>query len=63
MESQHLIAQVFDRVLTTGKITAHDRFWLLHTAMQIEYPLNQDVEGKVQKVLDRLQMGLLQIAD
>ncbi len=56
------IGQVIKRILGTGKIT-HDDELFFHQAMRSETPLDDEEMDQVTKVYDRLQMGLIKVAD
>ena len=57
------IAQVAERVLASGKITAKDQSWFFKAALSLENPLSPSEQSKVEQVFDRLQMGLLRVVD
>lgn len=63
MSYQPPIAQVAERVLSSGKITATDQSWFMKAALSLEDPLSPLEQSKVRQVFDRLQMGLLRVVD
>lgn len=56
------VVPVTDRILATGKITHRDRL-LLHSLVLCDRPLSPEELRKTACVLDRLNMGLLEIVD
>ncbi|MDJ0702733.1 MAG: hypothetical protein QNJ46_05585 [Leptolyngbyaceae cyanobacterium MO_188.B28] len=63
MSYQPPLAQVAERVLASGKITAWDQSCFLKAALSLENPLSPVEQFKVKQVFDRLQMGLLIVVD
>lgn len=63
MSYQPPIAQVAERVLASGRITALDQNYFLKAALSLENPLSPLEQSKVKQVFDRLQMGLLVVVD
>ncbi|XHX76874.1 MAG: hypothetical protein RBJ76_20900 [Stenomitos frigidus ULC029] len=60
--TQPTIAQVFDRIIRSGRITRVDENYFFH-AMLAEVPLTPVEQSQVRNVLDRLSMGLLRVVD
>jgi hypothetical protein len=56
------IGQILRRVLATGKITRADEMFFLRT-LASGVSLDDQEMDMVSDVLDRLQMGLLKVAD
>ncbi|GAB4154129.1 MAG: hypothetical protein Fur0046_34060 [Cyanobacteria bacterium J069] len=56
------IGGVASRIVATGKITREDER-MLHQAMMSDLYLDSNDLHHIRTVLDRLQMGLLQVAD
>ncbi|WP_421654960.1 hypothetical protein [Leptothermofonsia sp. ETS-13] len=60
--SQLTIRQILNRVLATGKITRADEMFFLRM-LASGASLDEREMDMVSDVLDRLQMGLLKVAD
>ncbi|MBW4471171.1 MAG: hypothetical protein KME45_12310 [Stenomitos rutilans HA7619-LM2] len=56
------IAQVIERIFSSGRITRVDEAYFLH-AMIADTPLSHEEQSQVRHVFDRLKMGLLQVVD
>lgn len=59
---QSSLDQVIQKILSTGRITMADQQWLLQ-ANTSSNPLNAQEIQLIQKVCDRLQMGLVKVID
>lgn len=60
--AEYGIGDVASRIVATGKITREDER-MLHQVMMSDLYLGMDDMRHIRTVLDRLQMGLLQVAD
>lgn len=56
------VTQVIQRILQTGRITTADRRWLLK-ANTTSNLLDDEEIRMIKQVYDRLQMGLVKLAD
>jgi len=56
------IGDVASRIMATGKITCKDE-QMLHQVMMSDSYLGMEDLRHIRTMLDRLQMGLLQVAD
>lgn len=56
------LIHVIDRIRKSGKITYADE-WYFMRAMMTETRLSHEEQAQVRDVIDRLQMGLLHVAD
>ncbi|QKD84490.1 hypothetical protein HPC62_21925 [Thermoleptolyngbya sichuanensis A183] len=60
--TEHGIGDVANRIVATGKITREDE-QMLHQVMMSDLYLGMEDLRHIRIVLDRLQMGLLRVAD
>lgn len=56
------LQQVMDRVLKSGQITAAQRIWF-HQLIMTDLTLAPETLLQVQRVFDRLKMGLIKVVD
>jgi hypothetical protein len=56
------IGQIINRILTSGKITRADEMFFMR-ALATETTLNEREMDMVSDVLNRMQMGLIRVAD
>lgn len=63
MTGTTLVSQVCDRILASGKITPIDQAQLLQVAKGLDHPLSYEEEGQIKQLVERLRMGLLQVAN
>jgi hypothetical protein len=56
------IGQIINRILTSGKITRADEMFFMR-ALATETTLNEHEMDMVSDVLNRMQMGLIRVAD
>ncbi|MCG5056740.1 MAG: hypothetical protein WAN66_10185 [Limnoraphis robusta] len=54
------IGKVIDRIIATGRLTRSDQK-LLHTLSRIQPSISHEENHKIQRLRDRLQMGLLKL--
>lgn len=60
--TEYGISEVANRIVATGKITREDE-QMLHQVMMSDLCLGMEDLRHIRTLLDRLQMGLLQVAD
>ncbi|WP_040484590.1 hypothetical protein [Lyngbya aestuarii] len=54
------IGQVIDQIIATGQLTLNDQR-LLHNLSRIQPSISHEENHKIQKLRERLQMGLLKL--
>lgn len=54
------IGKVIDRIIATGKLTRADQK-LLHNLSRIQSSISHEENHKIQRLRERLQMGLLKL--
>ncbi len=54
------IGKVIDRIIITGQLTRSDQK-LLHTLSRIQPTISHEENHKIQRLRDKLQMGLLKL--
>jgi hypothetical protein len=54
------IGQVIDQIIATGQLTRTDQK-LLHNLSRIQSSISHEENHKIQKLRERLQMGLLKL--
>ncbi|MGF1495653.1 MAG: hypothetical protein ACFB8W_02345 [Elainellaceae cyanobacterium] len=60
--SRDTLQSVSDRIFATGRITRSDKDWLLKAALSNSELSSAEMEA-VRRIFDRLQMGLVKVAD